>query len=65
MKRYGILLIGLLAILFMFCEPTTSVDNDINDNDTTAPAIPTSLAIDENASIEDTIKITWAANTDD
>jgi fibronectin type 3 domain-containing protein len=65
MKRYGILLIGLLAILFMFCETTISPEDEIDDTDTTAPAIPTGLAIDVNASIEDTIKVTWSANTDD
>ncbi|MCK4641871.1 MAG: hypothetical protein KAU06_11075 [Candidatus Marinimicrobia bacterium] len=64
MKRYGILLIGLLAILFMFCEPMTSVDNDINDSDTTAPAIPTGLAKDLYGSIEDTIKIVWDENSE-
>lgn len=64
MRQYGIVLVVLMAILFMFCETTISPKDEIDDSDTTAPAIPTGLAIDVNASIEDTIEIKWDVNTD-
>jgi len=67
MKNKGILILTLLlALIFMFCETSTSPDDeDIDASDSTAPSIPIGLAVDENSSIEDSIKISWEANIDD
>ena len=67
MKNKGILILTLfLALIFMFCETNTGPDDeDIDASDSTAPSIPIGLAVDENSSIEDSIKISWEANIDD
>jgi len=63
MKNTGILIFTLLfALIFMFCDITTSSSN--GDNDSIPPAVPTGLAIDVNVSIEDSIKFDWNENTD-
>lgn len=54
----------LLALLFMFCETNLGPDDKTDDADSIAPAIPTGLALDEDASVEGVIKISWAANTE-
>ncbi|HDP68012.1 MAG TPA: hypothetical protein ENN20_05845 [Candidatus Marinimicrobia bacterium] len=53
-----------LALLFMFCETNLEPDDDTDDADSIAPAIPTGLALDEDASVEGVIKISWSANTE-
>jgi len=66
MKSKGILILTFfLSLIFMFCGTSTGPDDDIIDtSDSTAPSIPIGLAVDENASLEGTIKITWEANID-
>ena len=66
MKNKAILIVALaLALIFMFCETATSPeDENIDPNDTTAPSVPIGLTVDQNASIEDTILISWEANID-
>jgi len=56
-----ILVLGLIAILMPNC---TSPVNDSDQDDTTPPAVPTGLVVDENESVEDAIKIVWTANRD-
>ncbi|MBU0712191.1 hypothetical protein KJ762_13030 [bacterium] len=67
MKNKGILILTFfLSLIFMFCGTATGPDDDVIDtSDSTAPSIPIGLAVDENSSIEDSIKISWKANIDD
>jgi len=49
----------------MFYGTSIGPDDEVIDtSDSTAPSIPIGLAVDQNASIEDSIKITWEANID-
>ncbi|MBN2602194.1 MAG: fibronectin type III domain-containing protein, partial [Candidatus Marinimicrobia bacterium] len=66
MKNKGILILTFFfAVIFMFCGTSTGPDDDnIDPSDSTAPSIPIGLAVDEDASVEDSIKITWEANID-
>jgi hypothetical protein len=55
-----ILMLTVVVLLIPAC--TSPADDGIDENDTTPPAVPTGLAVDENKSVEDTIKIAWTAN---
>jgi hypothetical protein len=57
-----ILMLTVVALLIPSC--TSPADDGIDENDTTPPAIPSGLAVDENESVEDSIKIVWTANRD-
>lgn len=55
----------LLALVFMFCETNLGPDDgDTDPADSTAPAIPTGLALNEDASVEGLIEFSWQANTE-
>ncbi|RKY55967.1 MAG: hypothetical protein DRP96_11805 [Candidatus Neomarinimicrobiota bacterium] len=66
MKNKAILIVALaLSLIFMFCDTGTGPEDDgANLNDTIPPSVPVGLTFDQNASIEDTIKIDWEENTD-
>ncbi len=57
-----ILMLTVVALLIPRC--TSPADDGIDENDTTPPAVPTGLTVDENESVEDSIKIVWTANRD-
>lgn len=64
MKKLWILIFLAIGIVLMSCETSTPTDND-DEDDLTPPAVPGGISLDENASIEDTIKIVWTENTED